>query len=895
MSLILNKHWHHLPSAEVIELLDANPRTGLDILEVKHRQQRFGLNQITPKKGKGPLMRFLQQFNNPLVYILLLASIVTLIFKDQTDSAVIFGVVLINAIIGFIQESRAEEAIAALAKTMTTEASVIRSGKVLRKPAAELVPGDIVQLQAGMSVPADMRLLTTKELQVTEAALTGESLPVKKDAEASIPHETVLADRVNMTYASTFVTYGTATGVVVATGDNSEVGRISRLISEASDLQTPLTRKISRFSLLLLIAILILSAATFLVGIWRGQPIIETLMAAIALAVGAIPEGLPAAITIILAIGVSRMAKRHAIIRNMPAVETLGSTTVICSDKTGTLTQNQMTVKEIFTANGVYEVDGVGYEPQGEIHNRNNQAIGVSDDRALHETLKSGHLCNDSQLVQNDGKWSIQGDPTEGALLVSARKASIASEEKALSERIDEIPFDSQHQYMATLHADGMVYVKGAAEVVLARCTQVMKSNGQLEAFNTKVFQQAVEKMASQGMRVLAFACLEKKGAKKITQDEIKDLTMLGLQGMIDPPRPEAVAAIAACHQAGITVKMITGDHALTAAAIGKQIGLYDHADEEVLTGQQLAEMSDEHLLEKAEKVNIFARVAPEQKLRLVEILQSKDHVVAMTGDGVNDAPALKQANIGVAMGITGTDVAKESADMILTDDNFASIEAAVEEGRGVFDNLIKYIAWTLPTNLGEGLVLLAAIVTGVTLPILPIQILWINMITAAVLGITLSFEPKEEGLMNRKPRQPKAPILDGIVIWRIILVSIVILIGAFGLFEYELSKGASVEEARTVAVNVVIFVELFYLFNARSTSRSIFRIGFFSNPWAIGGALLMALIQLLYTYTPFMHFVFGGAPIPLNMWIDVLAVSIGTFLFIELEKWIRFRIKQNT
>jgi len=591
MSLILHNHWHHLPTEEIIELLDANPDTGLDMLEVKHRQHRFGLNQITPKKGKGPIIRFLLQVNNPLVYILLLASIVTLVFKDPTDSAVIFGVVLINAIIGFIQESRAENAISALANTMTAEATVIRSGKTMRIQASGLVPGDIVQLQAGMSVPADMRLLAAKELHVTEAALTGESLPIKKDAESSLTRDTGLADRINMTYASTLVTYGTATGVVVATGDNSEVGQISRLISEATKLQTPLTRKISRFSLLLLIAILILAAATFLIGLWRGQAVIDTLMAAIALAVGAIPEGLPAAVTIILAMGVSRMAKRNAIIRNMPAVETLGSTTVICSDKTGTLTQNQMTVKEIFTADGTYEVDGAGYEPIGEIRNKDAQGITVSDNLALYETLKAGYLCNDSHLEQNEGQWNIQGDPTEGALLVSARKALTISEDKAFPARIDDIPFDSQHQYMAVLIEDGMVYLKGAAEVLLERCTQVMKQNGQTDVCITTTFQQAVNEMASQGMRVLAFARLERKGTKKITHDDLAGLTMLGLQGMIDPPRAEAVAAVTACHQAGINVKMITGDHALTAAAIGKQVGLSDSAYQHVLKGYQLTAM----------------------------------------------------------------------------------------------------------------------------------------------------------------------------------------------------------------------------------------------------------------------------------------------------------------
>lgn len=888
MNQLLGKHWHHLPTEEVLELLDTNIQQGLDIFEIKHRQERFGLNVLTPKAGKSPIMRFLLQLNNPLVIILLVASVVTAVLKDPTDAVVIFGVVLINAIIGYIQESRAEEAIAALAKTMTTEAAVIRSGTVVRLPAAELVPGDIVQLLSGARVPADLRLLTTRDLQVTEAALTGESLPVEKDASLLIARDAVLAERRNMAYASTLVTFGAATGVVIATGDGSEVGRISQLISSAANLETPLTRKIGQFSRVLLVAILVLSAITFGIGVLRGQPVVDTLMAAIALAVGAIPEGLPAAMTVTLAIGVSRMARRRAIIRNLPAVETLGSTTVICSDKTGTLTQNQMTVQEIHTLGGVYSVSGVGYQPVGELTSKDSTASDHRNDAAVLETLKAGLLCNDSQLVESEGVWSVRGDPTEGALLVAARKASLVPDLAAYPARLDSIPFDSQHQYMATLHEGGMVYIKGAAEVLLERCAGVLDPAGQVSACSNEIFLPAVEQMASKGLRVLAFARLEKPGAQSIGFDDMKNLTLLGLQGMMDPPRPEAIDAVRACQKAGITVKMITGDHALTAAAIGRQIGLCQDDCAAVMTGAELARLSDAELIEQAEKINVFARVAPEQKLRLVEALQTRGHVVAMTGDGVNDAPALKQANIGVAMGITGTDVSKEAADMILTDDNFASIEAAIEEGRGVFDNLTKFIAWALPTNLGEGMVLLAAIVTGATLPILPIQLLWINMVTAAVLGIALSLEPKEPGIMQRQPRNPQAPILSGTLLWRILLVSVFILAGAFGLFEYELSRGASLAEARTVAVNVIIFVGIFYLFNARSLTRSAFQLGFFSNPWAIGGAILMTLIQILYTYVPFMNRIFGSAPMTLVLWLDVLAVSLAAYIIIEVEKWLR-------
>ena len=893
MNSLLGKHWHHLPVEEVISLLDSDLRQGLDRFEVTHRQARFGFNVLTPKKPKSPFLRFLEQFNNPLVIILLVASGITAVLKDPLDALVIFGVVLLNAAIGYIQESRAEHAIAALAQTMTTEATVIRGGTVSRLPASELVPGDIVQLQAGSRVPADMRLVASRDLQVIEAALTGESVPVEKNASLIITPEAVLAERRNMVYTSTLVTYGTATGVVIATGDNSEVGRISQLIASATKLETPLTQKIAQFSRLLVIAIVVLSVVTFIVGLLRGQTVVDTMMAAIALAVGAIPEGLPAALTVTLAIGVSRMARRRAIIRNLPAVETLGSTTVIASDKTGTITQNQMTVQEVYTLGGSYLVSGTGYQPAGELTPKEASAVDWKENLAVRESLVAGLLCNDSQLIETDGRWSIQGDPTEGALLVAARKGLPDTSLEAYPARIDSIPFDSQHQFMATLHADGTIYVKGAAEVLLERCNGGLDAAGNEIVCGNDPFRKAMESMASQGLRVLALARLHKPGLRSLSFDDIQGLTLLGLQGMIDPPRPEAIAAIRASQQAGISVKMITGDHALTAAAIGRQIGLCQGDCDSVLTGAELARMSDAELIEQVEKVNVFARVAPEQKLRLVEALQARGHVVAMTGDGVNDAPALKQANIGVAMGITGTDVSKEAADMVLTDDNFASIEAAVEEGRGVFDNLTKFIAWALPTNLGEGMVLLAAIITGATLPILPIQLLWINMVTAALLGMALALEPKEPNIMQRKPRNPQAPILSGVLIWRILLVSVFILAGAFGLFEYELMRGASVAEARTVAVNVVIFVEIFYLFNARSLTLSPFQLGFFSNPWAVGGAILMVLTQLLYTYAPFMNKLFSSAPLPFMLWVDVLAVSLAAYLFIELEKWLRRKVSK--
>ena len=898
MQTILGKHWHHLPREEIIGLLGSDIQRGLDIFEVKHRRQHFGPNVLTPKKGRGPVIRFLLQFHNPLIYILLAATAITAVLKDVIDAAVIFGAVLVNAIVGYLQESKAEGAIEALAQSMTTEATVTRAGKTERITASELVPGDIVALKAGDKVPADLRLVSSRDIQIAEAVLTGESAAVEKDAEVILAPETIVADRSNMAYTSTLVTYGQGVGIVIATGDATEVGRISQLLSLTGQIETPLTRKIAQFSRQVLFAILIVAAVAFVIEVWRGRPAVEAFTAVIALAVAMIPEGLPAALTVTLAIGVSRMARRRAIIRRLPAVEALGSTTVICSDKTGTLTQNQMTVQHIVVAGMRCEVSGSGYAPIGRI-TRNGEQIIPAPGSALAETLRAGMLCNDSELVEKSAIWEAHGDPTEAALLVSARKAGISTMLRQEVPRLDLIPFDSEHKYMATLHEAGggrrVVYIKGAVEVVVEKCASALDSGGQNVPMDTEQIQREVDGMAMQGVRVLAFARSEPSPGKSrlARADVAAGLTFVGLQGMIDPPRPESIVAVRACQQAGVRVKMITGDHALTAVAIARQIGLHGATGggaQTVVTGKMLSDYADESLIELAEATPVFARVSPEQKLRLVEALQARSHVVAMTGDGVNDGPALKQADIGIAMGITGTDVAKEAADVILTDDNFATIEAAVEEGRGVFDNLTKIIAWTLPTNLGEGLVILVALILGVALPILPLQILWINMTTVATLGVVLALEHREPGIMSRPPRNLQAPILTRELIWRIVLVGALILVGAFGLYEWEIYSGATIAQARTVAVNVVVMVEIFYLFNCRSLTRSMFQIGVFSNWWVMGGIGLMVLLQMLLTYVPPMNKVFFTAPIRLTSWVNILAISLLTYLCVEGEKWIRRR-----
>ena len=911
MQTLLGKHWHHLPAPDVLELLESNLEKGLDIFEVQHRQGRFGPNVLTPRRGKSPLARLLAQFANPLILILLASSVITAVVKGPVDAIIILVVVLLNAAIGYVQESKAEKAIEALAQAMSAEATVIRAGERLRLPAKALVPGDIVFLQAGDKVPAELRLLRSRDLQVAEAALTGESAPIRKDAAVDLPVDVVLAERSTMAYASTLVTYGQATGIVIATGDATEVGRISQLISEAQELQTPLTRRIAEFSRLVMYAVLGLAAVTFLVGLLRGQPAADTFGAAIALTVAMIPEGLPAALTVTLAIGVSRMAQRRAIIRKLPAVETLGSVTVICSDKTGTLTQNQMTTQRIVAGGRAYTVSGGGYDPAGEILDADGvRAIAVNGG-ALWECLVAGALCNDSDVILQDGQWKAQGDPTEVAMLVAVRKAGLElAALQAQLPRLDAIPFDSQHQYMATLHAvpgvgpdaERCVYVKGGVEVTLERCVTAIDADGHAVALDIEAIRGEADRMAALGLRVLAFArgTLPPATTSVGHADVASGLTFLGLQAIIDPPREEVIPAIRACQEAGIRVKMITGDHALTAAAIATAIGLAqpcgDGSPSEgcVLTGRDLAGFSDAALASVVDDVAVYARVSPEQKLRLVEALQLRGHVVAMTGDGVNDGPALKQANIGIAMGITGTEVAKEAADMVLTDDNFATIEAAVEEGRGVFDNLTKIIIWVLPTNVGQGLILLLAVVLGIALPILPAHVLWVNTVAAGILGLVLALEAKEPGIMQRPPRAPNAPILSRALIQRVGLVGVCILLGAFGLFELAVLTGIDVAQARTIAVNAVVMIEVFYLFNCRSLSQSMVHVGLFSNPWVLAGVVVMVLLQLLFTYAPFMNRLFETAPIDLVDWARVLGVSVLTYWVVELEKSLRRRREER-
>jgi len=875
--------WHAETAAAVARRLKTDCGAGLGDEEAARRLLEHGPNQLTAVPGRPAWKRFADQLIQPLVLVLIGAGVVTAGLGEVVDSSVIFAVVLLNAGIGYWQEAKAEGALAALARSVATPVTVRRGGHRQQMDASQLVPGDVVLLAAGDRVPADLRLFLEHELHTDESMLTGESLPVGKHTDV-LPADTLLAERLNMAYAGATVVAGQGSGLVIATGDATETGRIADLIASAPELATPLTRKMATFSNWLLWAIGGLALLTAGVGLLRGESAFEMFMAAVALAVGAIPEGLPAAVTVTLAIGVARMAKRRAIIRRLAAVETLGSTTVICSDKTGTLTENAMTVHALLCAGRHYAVSGHGYNPEGDIR-LDEQPASIAG--ALREALVAGALCNDASLARSGQHWKITGDPTEAALLVAARKGKLEEHTlQALLPRQDVLPFDATRQYMATAHAGDagqIIYIKGALEKLLPRCVDRLDEHGQSVPFAVAEIEAAARSLAEQGMRVLLLARRLTPPGTALSDESLNDLTLLGLVGMIDPPRKAAISAIRNCHSAGIRVKMITGDHAVTALAIAAQIGLNA---KQALTGRELAELDEAALAVAAHETDVFARVEPEQKLRLVRALQSRGEVVAMTGDGVNDAPALKQANIGIAMGRGGTEVAKEAAAMVLTDDNFASIEAAVEEGRGVWDNLVKFITWTLPTNFGEGLVIVAAILFGSTLPITPLQILWINMSTAVLLGLPLAFEPIERGIMRRAPRRLETPVLDAALIRRIVLVSFLLLAGSFGLFLWELKQGHTLPEARTVAVNLFVMVEMLYLFNCRSLTRSFWSLGLFSNLWVWAGVGSMALLQLLLTYWPPLNRVFQTAPIGWQAWGEIFAVAITSSLLIGLEKY---------
>ncbi len=880
--------WYALEVPEVLGSFGSSTK-GLTEAESAQRLSEYGPNRLTPPEPRSALLRFLSQFDNLLIYILLAAGFVTLLLGHFVDAGVIFCVVLINAVIGFVQEGKAERALEAVRGLLSPQATVIRDGHRRTLPADQLVPGDLVFVQSGDRVPADLRLVSMRELRIDEAILTGESVPAGKYAEV-VNSGAPLGDRRNMAFSGTLVTYGQGTGVVTATGDATEIGQISAMLATVEPMSTPLTRQMARFARVLTGAILALAIVTAFFGVWvHNYPVSEMFLAAVGLAVAAIPEGLPAIITITLAIGVQRMATRNAIIRRLPAVETLGSVSVICSDKTGTLTRNEMTVRAVATRLRFYEVSGVGYDPHGVFSSDKKDEL-PAQHPVLLELCRASMLCNDASLVNVDDEWRVDGDPMEGALAVLGRKAGL--DPARLAEempRDDVIPFESEHRFMATLHHDHAgqryVYLKGAPEVVFSRCRWQRTEEGDID-FEPGYWLTRLEEIAMQGQRALAIASHAASPDKQtLTFDDVaEDLVMLGLVGIIDPPRTEAIAAAAECRSAGITVKMITGDHATTATAIANLVGIGDgrHA----LTGADLDRLDDAALHDRVMQVDVYARASPEHKLRLVKALQSHDQVVAMTGDGVNDAPALKRAGVGVAMGLKGTEAAKEAAEMVLADDNFATITHAVREGRTVYDNIKKSIMFILPTNGGEALTILAAVALGRMLPVTAAQILWVNMITAVTLALSLAFEAGEPDLMKRRPRHPSEPLLTGFMIWRILFVSVLMVMGTFGLFLWERLHGAELEGARTVAVNALVIAEVFYLFNARFlTASSLNRTGLLGNRYALLAVFAVVVFQLLFTYLPLMQTFFGTADIDMQAWMRILGFGVLLFLVVELEK----------
>ena len=905
--------WYQLSAEHVFEALGSST-AGLHTNEAKAKLETYGYNELKFKK-RSPLIRFIMQFHNPLVYVLLVAALVTAFLDMWMDATVILAVVLANTIIGFIQEGKAEASAEALKSMMTPECTVLRDGERRVIAARELVPGDVVLLEEGDRVPADLRLFYAKNVSADEAALTGESVPVRKNVDPIPKPDLAPADQRCMAFSGTFITRGSSKGVVVGTGEHTEIGRIAVLMKETRKITTPLMRKMGEFTRFIIIAILVIAVLNFIMAVLFGFSPTYAFLASVSLAVAAIPEGLPAILTITLAFGVTKMAERNALIKRLPAAETLGCTTVICSDKTGTLTKNQMTVSWIHSGGRDYNVSGVGYNPVGEFILADKTINPAQGSKELVETLKAGYMCNNATLVEDTGQYSIVGDPTEGALVVSARKAGISAD----TIKLDEIPFAAEQQYMATMHegeSENVIYVKGSPERILMMC-QNQLCDGSVETLQTDELENKVNAMAGEALRVLGMAYKRvAKDKKSVGPEDLNGLTFLGLQGMIDPPRAEVIEAVQKCKRAGIRVVMITGDHAQTAKAIAQRLRIGEGEDT-VLTGEELSRMSDEQLYEVVDTVSVYARVAPEHKFRITKQIQKRGDVTAVTGDGVNDAPALKAADIGIAMGITGTEVSKEAADMILTDDNFASIVSAVEEGRHVFENIRKVILYTLPTNGGQtllimGAILLAPFITlfGVRLPVEPVQILWLNLIDAVALALPIIREPREKGLLERAPRDPKERITDSPFFKKVGIVSLAMALAGFFIYYYygmPAVSGSVVNEllltqAQTAAFTTVMLVHICYLFTARSITKSAFTFSPFSNKWVfIGIAVAMGLqLTIIYILPSIGVNPFRTAPLPAEWWIPMILVSLPIFFVIELEKFLTRRfgkedVQENT
>jgi len=889
--------WHAAPPSEALAYFDSSPQ-GLAEAEVSTRLEQYGPNRLPEPPKKSAWVRFFRHFHNILIYVLVGSAAITAALGHFVDMSVILAVVLANAVIGFVQEGKAEKALQAIRGMLAPQASVIRDGERRSIEAERLVPGDLVLLEAGDKVPADLRLIEARGLQVQESILTGESVPVEKGTEPVFT-DAPLGERSSLAYSGTLITGGFGKGVVVAIGAKTEIGRISGMLGSVATLSTPLIEQMDRFGKWLAALILLVAALLLVFGYFVGDvPFSEMFMAVVGLSVAAIPEGLPAVLTITLAVGVQAMARRNAIIRRLPAIETLGAVSVICTDKTGTLTRNEMMVTSVATVNCDFAVEGTGYDPAGAV----TLDSGPVDPRAhpaLEEIARVAALCNDAVLWRREGDWTIEGDPMEGALLALAGKLGLGPREARENwTRTDSIPFDADRRFMATLDHDhahhAVISVKGAPEQVLDLCGDQRGVDGVGEPLDGARWLEAAERIAARGQRVLALALKPVDPEHTILEfaDIEGKLTMLGLVGLIDPPRPEAIDAVADCRRAGIRVKMITGDHRGTAAAIGRQIALEN--SDAVLTGSDLDAMDDTMLSRAVLETDIFARTSPEVKLRLVMALQSQGLTVAMTGDGVNDAPALKRADAGIAMGIKGSAAAKEAAEFVLADDNFASIAAAVREGRTVFDNIKKVISWTLPTNAGEAMTIIVALLLGMTLPITPIQILWVNLITATTLGIALAFEPTEGNTMRRPPRLRDAPLLSSDLVWHILLVSALFICGMFGMFAYGMGQGYPLDLVRTLALNTLVVMEIFYLFfirNIYGTSLTWRAVRGTRAVWISIGVVTAG--QFAITYVPFLQRVFDTESVPFTDGLLVVGVGVALFAIIETEKQVRLHLRQ--
>jgi magnesium-transporting ATPase (P-type) len=888
--------WHDRAAQAVLDELKVTSK-GLSFEEAAARLVQHGPNRLPEAPRRSAAMRLLLQFHNILIYVLLGSAAITAVMEHWIDTGVILAVVLANAVIGFIQEGKAEKAMEAIREMLSPTAAVLRGGQRHSVAGDTLVPGDIVLLEAGDKVPADLRVIQARGLQAQEAILTGESVPSEKLADA-VASGTPLGDRSCLAFSGTLITAGQGTGVVVATGSATEIGRISGMLSRVETLTTPLVKQMAVFAKWLTVFILIVAAILLVYGYFVGHhSFAEIFMAVVGISVSAIPEGLPTVLTITLAIGVQAMARRNAIVRRLPAIETLGSVSVICTDKTGTLTRNEMMVASVTTAAHSFSVEGVGYEPVGEIR-ISDQPANARAHKILEELALACALCNDAALHQDKGTWKVEGDPMEGALLSFAEKTGLdVHEQRAQWTRTDAIPFDARHRFMATLSHDherhAFIFVKGAPEQILTMCATQRAASGETEPVNANYWQQQAEQIAAQGQRVLAFAARPVEPSQTVVDhaDVNGSLVLIALTGLIDPPRPEAVRAVAECREAGIRVKMITGDHAGTAMAIAKQIGLQNSA--KVLTGADLDRIDDAALATRVMDTDVFARTSPEHKLRLVTALQTQGMTVAMTGDGVNDAPALKRADAGIAMGMKGSEAAKEAAELVLADDNFASIAAAVREGRTVYDNIKKVISWTLPTNAGEASTIIVALLFGMTLPITPVQILWINLVTAVTLGLALAFEPTEANTMRRPPRARNEPLLTGELVWHIVLVSALFLSGVFGIHAYALDRGYSLELARTLAVNTLVVMEIFHLFfirNIYGTSLTWAAVKGTRAVWLM--VVLVTAAQFCMTYIPALQRVFATEAVSFMDGSLIIGIGVVLFALIETEKQIRLRLR---